>query len=305
MVLYGLLDPDDSVHYVRVNRAYLREGEDALRIAREDPEATNYPAEALEVELIQVTGSTRVTVSTLSRMVATEKDSGAFYYPDQVLYVTPQAVALRTDEGTRYEVAVRNLISGHEASAETDLVAPFAVQRPLYIPGNNTSFGAVAIDREVEVALTPSANSTIHQLTRITVHYTERYFSGDSARRVLKVPALFTLTGGSEEVNRLLPEGFILDAIGTTLDVSNNTQVRERVFGPVDFTFYAGNQALSDYIEINDNFSPLSQTKPLYTNVQNGVGLLASRRRQTVSPAISANSLQVLQNRYPDVKVAL
>ncbi|MGB3619470.1 MAG: hypothetical protein WBA12_15235 [Catalinimonas sp.] len=297
-VMYGLFDPDDSVHYVRVNKAFLNDEQDALQLAQLS-DSLEYQQE-IEVKLWEIVGNAeRREIATLVPTTITNKDTGTFYYPEQIVYRTPAANTPLTP-GVSYEVEVRNLETGHVATARTDVALLFDIKSPaqqLILP-----VAPVSIERGVEVRVTPSANTKTHQISLVSVPYVEYYTDNDSAQRSLDIPVSFLLIG-SGEVSRTLPEGFIFEEIGARLDRSNNDRVVGRKFQFIRITCTGANGDVERYIAVNNNFSPLTQTKPFFSNVTNGVGLIGSRVDLTVRPTVDVRSINALAETYPDLKV--
>src|SRR5262245_17610431 len=84
MVVYGLLDQYQGVQYIKVNKAYLGQG-NALIMAHEK-DSINY-ANVLDVTLEQMDGGNVVATYTLQRdSTSFAKDSGLFNYPYQIFY---------------------------------------------------------------------------------------------------------------------------------------------------------------------------------------------------------------------------
>ncbi|MBW8050124.1 MAG: hypothetical protein FVQ77_07255 [Cytophagales bacterium] len=72
--------------------------------------------------------------------------------------------------------------------------------------------------------------------------------------------------------------------------------------GQLEFVVYAGSEDLEKYINVNYNYSAITQTKPFFTNVDGGAGLFASRYRQSEFGSINQKSIDYIINNYPGLK---
>jgi hypothetical protein len=68
----------------------------------------------------------------------------------------------------------------------------------------------------------------------------------------------------------------------------------QRWAGPVDIYVTAGTQELQNYIAINNAQGSLLTEVPTYTNIDNGIGILASRHTVSRTVELSTNSLKYL-----------
>jgi hypothetical protein len=99
------------------------------------------------------------------------------------------------------------------------------------------------------------------------------------------------MTASGEEIFKFDPDGFYR-FLGSQIQPDNNVLQRES--DSVIFYVYACGEALYDYMEINGPSTGIAQEKPLYTNINNGLGVFSARtstfRRYTI-PNQSLDSL--------------
>src|SRR5256885_621227 len=88
-VVYGLLDPAANVQYIKINKAFLGEG-NALVMAQQR-DSTNYKPGSLDVKLQEIVFGQVVKTLQLDTTTAIAKDAGIFSNPYQVLYKTRPA----------------------------------------------------------------------------------------------------------------------------------------------------------------------------------------------------------------------
>ncbi|MGL4597218.1 MAG: hypothetical protein ACRCYO_06810, partial [Bacteroidia bacterium] len=84
MVSYGLLNPSDTTHYLRINKGFLGAG-NALEMAA-NPDSTTYPAGTLDVSVEQWRNGVLVQTINMVPDNTIPRDSGLFAFPDQILY---------------------------------------------------------------------------------------------------------------------------------------------------------------------------------------------------------------------------
>src|SRR5215212_5226416 len=78
-VVYGLLNVNDSIQYIKVNKAFLGEG-NALLMAEQN-DSVNYKPGEISVQLQQINPSTGAVIQTINCDTTTQilKDDGIFY----------------------------------------------------------------------------------------------------------------------------------------------------------------------------------------------------------------------------------
>uniref|UniRef100_UPI00345E3315 hypothetical protein n=1 Tax=Lentimicrobium sp. TaxID=2034841 RepID=UPI00345E3315 len=127
-VVYGLISQNDSVHYVKINKAFLGEG-NALTYAREADSSSYF--NNLEVLIIEKTGSTETRRFSMDTTTIYHKEEGIFYAPEQVLYKAAFKVPSDyVNKDYTYHLEIKNKITGKVIAANTPLVHDFAVETP-------------------------------------------------------------------------------------------------------------------------------------------------------------------------------
>src|SRR5579872_6243382 len=85
-VVYGLLDQSDSVHYIRINKAF--EGNGNAQVMAQQYDSINYPPGTLSVSLQDYNNGTLVRTIKLDTTYSIPVSPGVFSYPKQVEYYT-------------------------------------------------------------------------------------------------------------------------------------------------------------------------------------------------------------------------
>ncbi len=274
-VVYGLLNQADTVHYIKVTRAFIGPG-NALEIAK-IPDSSYFNS---------VTGTVRELTSgrvfTLRDTIIPNKETnGAFYAPEQkVYYFTTQATS-PLDENSIFKLDLNINNGAFKITGETELVRGITSS----ISGQNQPFkfvdGSTGDYKTTTIMVSNTGNA--HQInTTVEVNFSE-WTGTDTTVRT------FLWNLGDAEVQPNSSQSF--QANGATFyelirDNCTEDATIERKINSMTAHITGGSEVLYNYILVNEPSSSLAQSKPTYTNLEatNGhpvVGIFAAR--QTVS----------------------
>jgi hypothetical protein len=282
-IVYGLLNQQDDTTFIKITKAFVGPG-NALDIAK-IPDSSNYPYK-LDATLVGRKQGENFAPLVLDTVTIHHKRAGdtIFYYPNQLMYFTTG----KLDSEATYTLNINN--QGDTISSETPLVETFSITYP-----RNT------IDFTVNTK-TIDWNSAKNG-KRYEVYYEFFYQelapgSSDTLTKSLLwgvgVKESNTTTGGSS-MNQLYQGDFFYSKLDSDLQHGNNIK---RWAGPVLVYVSAGSQELNNYISINNASGSLLTDVPIYSNIKNGTGILASRYTQTKETKLSVKSLEKLVNDY-------
>ncbi len=282
-VVYGLLDLNDQgdTHYVRISKAFLGTGNLYDYAAIKD---SIYYDDILDVTIQAYDRSTLKSTYTLQRVVnEIPKDNGLFYSNDNILY---KFIAPLNTNYT-YKLKIKNRETGKEVYGETDLVRNTTVNRPSPVQQislfNNTG---LPYDFKTEITTGNKANRV---QTLITFEFWEHTTTDSTLKSVsfsLGTKDAGSDNGGSNLTFTLNGNTF-LENLKSML--SDDPSIVKRTFKSdklniptkkkyeVFFTYYAADKFLSTYIDVNKPANGIIQEKPDYTNIENGIGVFASR----------------------------
>jgi predicted Rdx family selenoprotein len=291
-VIYALINPSDSVHYFRIQKAFLGEG-DATVMAQE-PDSTYYP-DILNVTLERVKNGAVLETIQLTRFIGPDKEEGEFPSSPNILYKTNGEYLYRDSE---YKITVTNTQTGNVFWAQTPLVDTVKIVRPAVtntspinwvqsITSSDTTFN----DYRVEYALPSLAR--VHNLI-VRFRFKETLNGQDTFKSVdwdFGNVSVTTPTASNIEVT--------IDGESFYKFVSqklNPVQGIQRQAIALDFIVSAGSEVLANYLSINSSTTSVLTSIPQYTNVNNGNGIFASRFT-TVSAGkpLGTNSLTYLK----------
>ncbi len=285
-VVYGLLNPTDSIHYVRIHKAYLGEG-NALVMAQ-NPDSIYYP-DILDVRMQRVINGNVVEDFPLTRFTGDPLDPGTFPSTPNILYKTNGEKIYRDSD---YKLLITNTETGYYMESETPIIDSLLISRPpiqssFPIPwaGSNPILVEYTTGMDAKVSnLTVRFNYREEDITTglITNEFVDWKFLPKDVKNP-QVPETVTMQLDGQAFFRF---------IGDAVKVDPN--VKRYALG-TDFIITSGAEFLANYININSATTSILTSIPVYSNIDGGTGIFSSRYVQ-VSPnkPLDANSLSYL-----------
>ena len=274
MVVDGLINAIDSVQYIKISKAFLGKGNAYVMAKQSD--SINY-ANILDVKMERIFQSEVLETFDLSRTEFNNKDSGTFAYPFQLFYTTNHAIL---QDGSEYKIRVTNKQTGVIVSSQTKIVSDVNILSPL--PGSNIIDLATGGATPVKITFNPGANAKIFDLI-IRFHYREIDPSGVSTERFID----WNQTDQNDPSSNNNGISFIFykydlfyvigagipDKPGYTrrIDSLSNNQ------RPYEFIIVEGSEDLQTYYKLQQPTTGVVQEPPVFTTVENGLGLFTSR----------------------------
>lgn len=283
-IAYGLLDKDDTTHYVRIQKAFL--GDDNALLYCVIPDSLYYPA-TLDAYVLGYNGGVKVPSDSfhLDRYVNDViKDSGIFAAFNNVIYKgtkilipshTYELVIIKPNGDTTRSSTelVNNTIMGYPPTPGTPL------NWEPTIPGQS---------KTITIRWVTDANSYAYQLG-IRFNYQEWEVGTpgnvtDTSFTYYFPMFKFTFADYSCMSNQccydITKERFY-DMITQNIDEdppsTPGPNIRQRRFIGLDFIVLQATQELYDYITINAPSLSYVQKVTAYTNITNGLGIWGSR----------------------------
>jgi hypothetical protein len=280
-VVYGIVDVDSDTTWIKITKAFSGPG-NALVIAA-NPDSSNYPFK-LDVQLIgKKLGSDALPPIVLDTITIHNKkiteyiidDTGdtvvshPFYGPDQLMYYTTQPLL----NDYTYKLQIDN--KGKVIQAETSMISNFSITGPV----NRISFSLTPPPTDPTIEWRSVQNGKRYEIS-LTFNYKELLpGSSDTTNKSVSWPVGVrkskTVDGGEEMVISYNGSTFFaLLNDPANLPVIPNVQ---RWAGLVDIHIAAGSQVLQTFLDINGASGSLLEEVPLYTNLDGGIGIFASR----------------------------
>lgn len=293
-VVYGLLDHSDSIHFIKITRAFIGPG-NALELAKIPDSSYFNQVEATVSEFVD--GNLTRTWILEDTLVENKDTTGAFYGPEQKVYYfktlpttvsssglngviqtspNPQLTSLNPDATYKFKAIING--GEFEVTGETELVKGITTTTS----SQNFTFKFANNPGEyvpTGVAVSNSGNSFVVN-TQLDIAFNEHRGSDITEKR-------FNWQLG--EVSTLPGTAKTFSAVGKTFydlvktNVSNDPTITKRTFNGIYVTVTGGAEELYNYMVVNQPSSTLAQSKPSYTNltVSNGkrvVGIFSSRQ---------------------------
>ncbi|MGZ3863593.1 MAG: hypothetical protein ACXVPN_09240 [Bacteroidia bacterium] len=304
VAVYGLINQNDSVQYIRVQRIYLGEG-NAITMAQNQDSCYFKPGE-ITVKLQRFLNGNQVSVDNPAtankEIVLTEAyvplQSGNFN-TNQLIYKTTHKLydSLGSVGGCEYKLVIHSNKTGKEfTSSNVGLIGNFKTGL-IYAPSPDNSVltnNPPPSFPTPQIYLVPNSTSgstgTVNCLYRAPVnasvcglyvrfHYTE-YSTSTSAG----VPKYVDVNEGiqycaAQDGTDKIDLSFTGDGMIASLVsiIPDNGGVDHRTADSVHFILNAGGYDVSLYNQVNSSTS-LSQTKPTYSNINGGVGIFSCRK---------------------------
>lgn len=285
MVVYGLLNVNDTDHYIRVNRAFLSENQSALEVAKN---TDSLYFDSLEVTIEEYNGNNIRQSFHLTKFYVA-KDTGVFATEGSYVYTFKQKLEM----AYKYKLVIFNKLTKKLTTAETVLIG----NPTLGSPSNFTTNYIIDTAKNLNLSWTAAPNTKLYDLN-MRFYWNEydsatnQLLSADNYIDWPVVQAKDVPVSGAMRSN--------IPGIGFYYFLSENLTAiygRYRVPQRVDFMYWAADNEYYLYRNVNQPSVGLVQKKPEYTNISNGnYGLFASRNLSTIKGvSISQQTVVSLQ----------
>lgn len=298
-VVYSILNPKEQYQYIRINRAFLGEG-NALLFAQ-IPDSTLFPY-LLEVKLFGLNESGQIVYeSPIADTIMVYKESDVFftgYYPLYRIKInSPAVVSMYSDTlwlnpDYTYKLKIVNPETGNIVESTTPIISNFSIDLPYsvvpinFIEGNS---GTVKWK-------TPEYGKRYE--VKFKFNYYEIYDAAPndtipkSIEWIIGTTTASSIIGGEEIIMSFQNDNFYY-LLGNQIE--SRTDVK-RYVGKMDLFVTAGTEELSTYITINSSSNSIIQERPQFTNVSNGIGIFASKSINKTSYKVGSNTVNAIRN---------
>ena len=294
-VVYGLLDISEDTQFVKINRAFLEDGANAIQLAKETDRLFY---DNLDVKMVEEGSNDTFQLSTIEK----RKDEGIFSNERNVLFFTTDTLASQTD----YQLIVRQA-NGKTTTARSQTLRPIQLIRPGRVSLDFedglrsmnmvriTSSGFVYQDYEIIVRFA----SNISEIeVNLYFNYEEEFVLNDPNSRVprtIKIPvgSVRNTDLGSDDQTLVLGSEYFYSTIAAATPNNSNRKVVPN--GNIDLEIIAVDVVFGQYTSVYGPLDGLAQVRPEFSNINNGVGLFASRSTYRNFTFLESNSLQELR----------
>lgn len=281
-VVYGLLDKDDDTQWVRLHRTYL--GTDGLLAGATNSDSLYFDTAALYLAQLNDQGNVLNTYE-LFRKDTNILEPGTFTTDNYRMYWTDVPI------DPAYEYRLKGFIPGNNNfEAITPVVGNVEITKPKGF--QKVTFGV----RNAEFGWDAARNARMYQ-GYIHFRYKEAPRSNPKDSVVKKLTYALPVRTGSNlngsgtftsELSYEAYYKFLYNNIGPTEDLV-------RIFKGIDVEIWAAADDYATYINVNQPSQGIVQEKPMFTNVDGGIGLFSSRGRAIKKNVkLSASSMDSL-----------
>lgn len=289
-VVYGLLDPKADIQWIKINKTFLGDGNNLdYATIRDSSEYRWEEFSRLAVEMY-IDGDYVTEFPLNDTLLSNKEINGIFYGPEQTVYYfqTPfvNGEAQLNEEAT-YRLVI-DFVERPDVSAETNVVKTtdigFISPQPTstLLMASNQAGNAVDY-KTVNIRFSTGENIKLYDFS-LKFNYTE-VLNGERDTTSIEYNLgsyKSTSTGGGMltdyEYSGLAFFTFLgnrLEAVeGMRREIGVFDGSRTRCF---DLRMSVANEDLATYIEVNSPVTGVIQERPTWSNIDNGIGLFASR----------------------------
>ena len=263
-IVYGLLDVNDSVHYIKINKAFLNEDLNALEIAQ------NSDSLFIDSLIVTITNLSTDQIYTLVKDNSIPKDPGIFANNVNYLY----RLDLILDPNQDYRLDISSPKTGKHYTSRTNLVHRTT---PLF-PNPTTTFD-ISAERRFPVNWRTARNAKVYEL-HLLLYYTEINVLDTNIREektinwIVASQLRTTQLTGNQTISETFKGTQWFDFLANNIAVDTTVMRRPQ---KVDFIYYGGGEELDLYLSINQPSLSIVQKRPEYSNIENGLGIFSSR----------------------------
>lgn len=281
-VVYGLLNPKDQNHYIKIYKGYLTK-DNALVWANELDNISYY--DDIEVQLIEHRPSGEVRTYPMDTVMSVSKNYGVFSSPTQVLYRPVKDLTnhrpIDISEGCRYELVITNKKTGRKVTSETTTIANMAFNIPL---GTSQSISTININRDDPWEVGFKVNSWPDNAYAVDAYVSFRYIeknklTGDTVHKsidnVCVTPGFIAGNVASFKPN------VIFKILQDNIAVNDNVWRYPDTYECIDIKLWTCDEVYYTYYQTAQPSSSIVQDRVKYTNIHAdddmALGFFASR----------------------------
>lgn len=300
-IVYGLLNASQETQYIKVNKAFLSETTNALDIAAVSDSIYHTDAELLTVVLEEYDASQNLLKTiTLERVdAATESiDKEVGIFSDSPYYLYKTDVALNPERTYHLEI---NTPSGEMVTSESPVIGNFSVSRPRESGSINDRILRLSFET-YKMRWKRIDNISIYDVDMLAQIRERKLVNGQEVveDRTLTWNMLSNYgaaqnTQNNNNVEYEFDTELFYNFLATQLDVNEDILDREMLY--LDFEFHAASEPfkLFNDVALAQVGITSSQVQPSYTNIDNGLGLFATRYTKRVNEVpLSAETINTI-----------
>ncbi len=275
-IVYGLLDQSDSIHYIKINRAFIGPG-NALEFAQ-IPDSNYF--ENLEANITEIINGNIIRTWELSDTLITDKDqNGVFYAPEQKVYYFNHSMNSPLDPNGNYNLEItinKGLTNEFKITGQTGLV------NGMVSPQTNPSTSFSFIDNQgvlkaSSISLSNIGNAKIVNMSLLI--NVDEISSNDTNH--LEIPMNISDAEVSTSYSASIQGQTFFELIQNNL--TEDASIIKRKLTSVDVIVTGGSDDFLTYYSSSKPSTSITQSKPIFTNLStnsenNVLGIFTGRQ---------------------------
>ena len=299
-VVYGLMDASEPIQYIKINKAFLGEG-DALVYAQ-IPDSNEYSGEAIEHARVHRVEDGQITATFDLQDTVIDRDPGVFYSPHRLYYFLDEAIPILVGQDTSYFLYLRQdaeyeldlKVKGKDLNARSTIVNTFNFTGPTFV--NPVAFRSASGYVPYTIRWNSARDGKRYEISW-RFNYSE-VSGGDTIYKSIE-----QRLGQQTVTNSQTPQGMELTMqgedfyrlLGERIAANSSANVSDRIFHDLEFVITVANDEFHTVLTLSEPVSGIVEERPSYSNVENGHGIFASRYTRTISKDLNTNSLVELR----------
>ena len=286
-IVYGLLNKNDSAHFIRIQKGFLGEG-NALLMAQY-PDSIYYDTAAIDVYIYSKINGVATDTIVLLPNYSKIKDEGLFtdekhhlyqlYLQERINGTINLKTYFKLKSDANYKLEIKNQQTNLITNATTELVE--SISQLSLFPSSKIN---LASDYPYNVKIGSAKNGKVYGLI-MRLKYKEfkpGAIVGTDKHVDYNIDNLSSTTTNGGQILTFLIDGPSFFGYLKERIPKDNTVTRPISSVAADFIFTVGTQDLYNYIQVNAPANTVNYI-PEYTNMSNGKGIFTSRWSSTVS----------------------
>jgi hypothetical protein len=278
-VVYSLLNKNDDIHWVKINKAFLGDG-DAFVYAQ-IPDSTEYTEEQLpdnqrRVEKLDENGNVIATMELRDTILDGRLD-GLFNGPlHKMYYFRGDLPNGHLAYENRYRLVA--VAKGNHIEAITPIVNDLQHYATTGSPNTTISFKQSNSYLAFPVKWYTTANGRRYE-AYYRFHYDEVMTNGDVSTKFFDtfVGSVISSSGPGQQDEVSLNGELFYQTVANRVPIANESDVQQRIFRGIEFFWYVAAPDLHTYLQLANPISGIVEERPDFSNVTGGYGLFSSR----------------------------
>lgn len=269
-VVFGLLNPSDSTHYVKIYKGFLTDG-NTYEVASYI-ENISY-IDSIDVTLEEYVNDQLIKTIALDTTTVISKDPGDFAYPLQILYYTNEIL----NKDAIYKLKIVNKYSGKVVTGETPVVNDFVIVSPIASALN------LNIVRESFIKFKKATDATAYDIYETFYYFEVDKISGEIVKKgsITRKINNSLLRSQSAEISLPYKPCQIFTSIANNIEPDNSV-IRYRDGNDcIEMKVWAAEDDYVTYLDVNTQSSGVVLDRNEFTNLisndKSALGIFSSR----------------------------